>query len=442
MKHKHHPIAYRASIAHFVDDPKVAGDAAVEYYTDGILVIDEGKVVALGDAETLLGSLDHPTSLVDYSGRLIMPGMIDTHAHFPQAEIIGSYGEQLLDWLQYYTFPAEEKFADKSYASHIAQLFLDELLRHGTTTAMVYGSVHATSVDAFFSAAHARNMRMICGKVMMDRHAPPALCDTPESAYQDSRELIERWHGKGRQHYAITPRFAITSSCEQLALAGQLHSEYPDTYLQTHLAENMAEVAQVRTLFPNAHDYLEVYQSHGLLTPHSVFAHGIYLSEHEHKRLQESGASIAFCPSSNMFLGSGLLNLETLQQAGVTVSIASDVGAGTSLSMLRTLSDAYKVCQLQNQNLSALQSIYQATLGNAKSLQLDDRIGSFKHGNEADFIVLDLEATPLMRLRQQQSQSLEQQFAGLITQGDDRAIYASYIAGKPAHFRDANQARD
>jgi guanine deaminase len=425
---------YRSSILHFLSDPDINGDDAYEFFEDGALIVVDGKVVDCGAANALM-TAHQDAEIIDYQGKLIIPGMIDTHIHFPQCEVIASYGEQLLDWLNNFTFPAERQFEDKDYASHIANFFLDELLKCGTTTAMVFGTVHKQSVDAFFEASQKRNTRMICGKVMMDRNAPEFLVDTPECAYTDSKKLIERWHEKGRQLYAVTPRFAITSTNEQLDKAGQLLKQYPSVYLQTHISENKDEVAFVESLFPAAQDYLDVYDHFGLLGRRSVFAHGIHLQPREHKRLRETGASVSFCPTSNLFLGSGLLDVATLEKEQVAYSIATDVGGGTSFSMLQTLNEAYKVCQLQGQKLSPLKSLYLATLGNAKTLELDDKIGSFKRGNEADFAVLDFNSTPLMTLKQSRCKTLDEKLFAMIILGDDRAIAATYVAGKCAHSK-------
>ncbi len=430
--------AYRASILHFYADPDIAGEEAYSFFEDGLLVIESGRIVAAGDAETLLA--DHgDAELFDHSGHLIIPGLIDTHIHYPQVEITASYGEQLLDWLNNYTFPAERQFADIEYAHNMAEFFLNELLRNGTTTALVFGTVHKQSVDAFFEASAARNTRMICGKVMMDRNAPDFLCDTPQSSYSDSKALIEKWHGKGRQLYAVTPRFAITSTPEQLEQAGVLLEEYPDVYMQTHISENKDEVAFVEELYPESKDYLDVYDQYGLLGPRSVFAHGIHLTSREHQRFRETGSSVSFCPTSNLFLGSGLLDIATLEKEQVTYSVATDVGGGTSFSMLQTLNEAYKVSQLNGRPLCPFKSLYLATLGNAKSLQLEDTIGSFKPGNEADFAVLDFNCTPLMTLKQSKTKTLSEKLFSMIVLGDDRAVKATYIAGELAHARDGGQ---
>ncbi len=423
---------FRASVLHFLSDPDIDGENAYEFFKDGALVVNNGHVVELGEASDLI--VKHAgAELTDYSGKLIIPGMIDTHIHFPQVEVIASYGEQLLDWLNNYTFPAERQFEDKEYASKIANFFLDELLKCGTTTALVFGTVHKQSVDAFFEASEKRNTRMICGKVMMDRNAPEFLTDTPESAYKDSKALIEAWHENGRQLYAVTPRFAITSTEAQLEKAGQLVAEHPSVFMQTHISENHDEVAFVDELFPDAIDYLDVYDRYGLLGPRSVFAHGIHLYPREHQRLRETGSSISFCPTSNLFLGSGLLDISQLEKEQVNYSVATDVGGGTSFSMLSTLAEAYKVNQLQHHSLSPLKSMYMATLGNAKSLQLDDKIGSFQIGREADFAVLDYDATPLMSLKQSKCKTLDEKLFTMIILGDDRAVKATYVAGECAH---------
>ena len=427
---------YRANILHFLDDPDIHGEDAYQFFEDGALVVEEGVVVAVGNIDDIERTLPENINTIDYRGYLIIPGFIDTHIHYPQVEVMASYGAQLLDWLNNYTFPAERQFEDKTYASNMAEFFLDQLLRSGTTSALVFGTVHKQSVDAFFEASERRNTRMICGKVMMDRNAPDYLCDTPQTSYDDSRALIERWHGNGRQLYAVTPRFAITSTQAQLEQAGRLVSEFPDVYMQTHISENKDEVALVKTLFPDSKDYLDVYDQHGLVGKRSVFAHGIHLNERELARFSETGASVSFCPTSNLFLGSGLLDIDTLEKEQVAYSIATDVGGGTSFSMLTTLHEAYKVAQLGGHKLSPLKSLYLATLGNAKTLQLDDTIGSFRTGNEADFVVLDFNSTPIMSLKQSKCKTLAEKIFAMIILGDDRAVKATYIAGDCKHNRD------
>jgi len=426
--------AYRAALLHCLADPREVGiEQAHEYFEDGLLVVADGKVAQIGHAAELLPTLAAGTEVVEYPNALITPGFVDTHIHYPQTGMIASYGEQLLDWLETYTFPTERAFADKAHAGEVAEVFLDELLRNGTTTALVFGSVHKESVDAFFEACEKRNLRMIAGKVLMDRNAPDYLTDTAESGYADSRELIERWHGKGRLHYAVTPRFAPTSTPEQLALAGQLFKEYPGLYMHTHLSENRKEIEWVRELFPERQGYLDVYDHHGLIGARSVFAHGVHLCDEECRRLGETGSAVAFCPTSNLFLGSGLFDLEKVEGFGVRVGVGTDVGAGTSFSQLQSLNEAYKVMQLQGKKLDPFKSLYLATLGGARALYLDDRIGNLQPGKDADFVVLDYQATPLIDYRMRQARTLEEKLFALTILGDDRAVKETFAAGVSVH---------
>ncbi|MFT7286918.1 MAG: guanine deaminase [Halieaceae bacterium] len=428
--------AHRGALLHFLEDPGKSGEEAWEYFHDGALVVAEGHIAAAGSAASVLAAEPATTTLIEHKNALLMPGMIDTHIHYPQMDIIGAHGEQLLEWLEKYVFPTEALFADKAYAAGVAQRFLTELLRNGTTTALVFGTVHPQSVDAFFEAAEALDMRMIAGKVMMDRNAPSYLSDTPESAYVDSKELIKRWHGRGRQRYAVTPRFAPTSSPEQLAMAGQLLREHPDVYLHTHLSENLNEVAWVEALFPQLDHYLHSYDAAGLLGRRSVFAHCIHLSDAEWQRMGDTQSNVAFCPTSNLFLGSGLFPLERAERAGVAVGLGTDIGAGTSFSLLRTMDEAYKVQQLQGYSLSPFKSFYMATLGGARALDLDDRIGNFVPGKEADFLVLDLAPTPLLASRLRSCASLSETLFVLSTLADDRAVRETWIMGDCRYQRD------
>jgi guanine deaminase len=428
--------AYRAAILHSIADPAVVGvEQSYEYFEDGLLVIDNGQVANVGHAADLLPTLKG-VDITEYRDALITPGFIDTHIHYPQTGMIASYGEQLLDWLNTYTFPTEQQFADKAHAADVAGIFLKELLRNGTTTALVFGSVHKQSVDAFFEAAEALNLRMIAGKVLMDRNAPDYLTDTPESGYADSKELIERWHGKGRLHYAVTPRFAPTSTPEQLTLAGKLLGEYPDLYMHTHLSENRKEIEWVKALFPERKGYLDVYDHYKLIGARSVFAHGVHLCDDECKRLAETGSAVAYCPTSNLFLGSGLFDLNKLEEYGVRVGLGTDVGAGTSFSQLQSLNEAYKVMQLQGKKLDPFKSLYLATLGGANALYLDDKIGNFESGKDADFVVLDYNATPLISYRMQQAKTLDEKLFALTMLGDDRAVKETFAAGQSVHRRD------
>ncbi|MEB3293059.1 MAG: guanine deaminase [Synechococcales bacterium] len=437
------PIAIRSACLDFVADPfYVPESQAVRYFPDALLVIDRGHIQALGDYQQLQPTYaDLP--LITYPEHLIIPGMIDLHLHLPQTEMIASYGEQLLEWLETYTFPTEQKFRDKAYAHQVAEVFVAELLRNGTTTAVVLAAVYPESVEALFEVAEQRNLRLIAGKVMMDRHAPTALMDTAQSSYTESKALIETWHNRGRLLYAITPRFAPTSTPAQLEAARQLLQEYPDTYLHTHLSENIDEVNWVRSLFPQAKNYLDVYDQAGLVGDRSIFAHGIQLTDEEFQRLSEAKSAIAFCPTSNLFLGSGLFKLEQAKSQAfpIHVGLATDVGAGTSFSLLQTASEAYKVAQLRRQKLSPFQALYLATLGGARSLSLEDKIGSLEPGKEADFVVLDWRSTPLLAFRNparipQQLSELADRLFSLIIVGDDRAVAATYIMGVLAHLRD------
>lgn len=413
-----------------------------EYIADGALVVDDasGKVVAYGTSEAMLARYANaresaePVQIHNYKDKLIMPGFIDTHVHYPQIDMIAAYGEQLLDWLNNYTFVTEANFSDPEVAHDTAQFFLDQLLANGTTSAMVFSTSHPQSAEAFFTESARLNTRMITGNVLMDQNAPAHLCVSDEQGIRDTQNLIDTWHERGRQHVVITPRFAITSTPEQLRLAGELYQSYDSVYVQTHLAENRDEVAFVHKLYPNHKGYLDVYDDMGLLGRRTTLAHGIYLETPEYERLRDTGTQIAHCPTSNLFLGSGLFDLpKTLSYTGV--SIATDVGAGTSLSMLTTLSEAYKVQQLQNNRLSAHQGLYQITLGNAQSLLLDDKIGNFMPGKEADFVVIDTAATPLLERRMANTKTLEERLFVLMMLGDDRVIAETVIAGVSRYQR-------
>ena len=421
---------YRGTVVHCLADPGESGDpAATEIFDDGAIVVDDGKVIGAGPAESML-ERHSGIDVVDHSGKLIVPGFIDSHVHFPQVDIIASHGEQLLDWLERYAYPGEMQFADTGYANAAAEFFCDEMLKNGTTSAVVFATVHSQSADAIFAAAERRNLRLIAGKVLMDRNSPEALSDNPQSAYDDSKDLIERWHGKGRLGYAITPRFAVTSSEEQLAAAGRLASEFPDTWVHTHLAENDAEIAQVAQLFPWSDSYLDVYDRYGLVRERSIFAHCLHLSDEDRRKMRETGAAAIFCPTSNLFLGSGLFDLRAMHEIGVSVGLATDVGGGTSLSMLRTMAAAYKVLQLRGQNLLAMRALFLATLGNALALGIDDFVGNFAPGKEADFVVLDPAATALSRRRTSGLESAEEKLFALIILGDDRHVDATYVCGE------------
>ena len=426
--------AYKASVLHFLDYPgkSVSQPENIEYFEDGLLVIKDGLVSKIGYSTALLPELNDDIEVIDYSGKLIVPGLIDTHIHYPQTDIIAAPGEQLLDWLNDFTFPAERAFEDRKVASETADFFLNELLRNGTTTALVFPTVHSQSVDAFFIAAQKLQLRMISGKVMMDRNCPEYLQDTPESSYQESKELIDKWHGVDRLQYAVTPRFAPTSSEEQLALAGKLLDKYDDLYLHTHVAENLSEVQWVKELFPASRSYLDVYHHYDLVRQRSVFAHCIHLDHEDKQLMQRTGSACAFCATSNLFLGSGLFDVNDAWDYGINVGVGTDVGGGTSFNLLQTLAESYKVTKLLSKSLSAYQALYLATLGGAKSLDLDDTIGNFAVGKEADFVVLNFDSTPLIKRRIRSSNTLHEKLFPLMMLGDDRSVSAVFILGELA----------
>lgn len=422
--------AFRGSIFHCLADPGPhADDSAVEHIEDGLLVVEDGRIVQIGNAGDLLAALDEQTPVEDYRGKLIVPGLIDCHVHCPQVDIIASYGEQLLDWLNKYAYPAEMQFANEDHAREVANFFLDELLRNGTTTAAVFATVHPHSADTLFAAAEERNMRLIGGKVLMDEHCPDELRDDPESGYDDSKALIEKWHGRGRLGYAITPRFALTSSEAQLEAAGRLAAEYPDTWIHSHLAENQEEVEEIARQFAWSRSYLDVYDHFGLLRERSVFAHCLHLDTEDRALMAAKGGAGAFCPTSNLFLGSGMFDLQSMTDSGVRVGLATDVGGGTSMSLLRTMSEAYKVLHIQGQPLPASRALYLATLGAARALYLDEHVGNFAVGKEADFIVLDTHASHITARRAAVADSLDELLFALIFLADDRNVAATYLCG-------------
>ncbi len=419
----------RGRLLTFSDRPAdTSASDCYTYWPDGALAVRHGKIAWVGSYSDL-PALYASFPVDDHSSHLILPGFIDAHTHSPQMEVIASYGSQLMDWLETYTFKQESRFADKSHCEVQAGLFFDELINQGVTTAAVYTTSHPDATTAFFEEAQARNMRMIGGKVLMDRSAPSDLTDTPQRAYDESNHLIETWHNKGRLSYAITPRFAITSSNEQMSAIQTLISENPDCYVQTHLSENLFEISETLRLFSGAEDYTAVYQQFGLLGPKSLFGHCIHLSDREREALAESNSVAVFCPSSNAFLGSGLFDYEGLFSANIRIAFGSDIGAGTSSSMLATAADAYKICQLRGYSLNPFESFYGLTLGNARALSMETKIGTLDVGSDADFIVLNSNATHAMRTRMLSVESLAEELFVLQMLGDDRAILETYIAG-------------
>ena len=417
----------RGRVLDFHADPAETQDNH-RFWEDGAIIVQDGKIVAVGDHADLARP-DLPET--DHRPHLILPGFIDPHIHFPQLQVIASWGAQLLDWLNTYTFPEEARFADPDHATRMAGLFLDQLTAHGTTTAVAFCSSHKTSAEALFSAAHDRDMAMVAGKVLMDRNAPDAVLDTAQQGYDDTKALIRDWHGKGRQRYAITPRFAITSTPEQLAMTGQLAAEHPDCHIQTHLSENRDEIDFTLSLYPQARDYLDIYEQHGLLSDRLLLGHSIHLHPREIARMAETGSRAIFCPTSNLFLGSGLFDEAGLRDAGIVSGIATDVGGGTSYSMLQTLNEGYKILQMRGQKLHPLSAFHWATRGNAMALGMEDSIGTLRPGSDADLVVLDARATPAMDLRMERAQTLAEELFILQIMGDDRAVAQTYVAGRP-----------
>ena len=418
---------YRARVFTPVADPFASGiEASYRYFEDGHLAVDDdGGIASVGSWN------DAPEGeVVNLGQHLITPGFVDTHLHAPQLEMIGSYGGHLLEWLNTYTFPTERKFEEPEHARRVARAFYDELLRNGTLCALVFSTIHPVATEIFFEEAERRGFRGIIGKTMMDRHAPEYLLDeTPQQSFDESRALLQKWHGRGLLRYAITPRFAPTSTPELLEAAGQLKREFPSAWVHSHISENQNEVRWVQELFPEA-EYADVYDGYGLLDERTVLAHGVWLTPEELDLLSRRGARISHCPNSNLFLGSGLFPLHRVLEAGVVVGLGSDIGAGTTPSFFNAMADAYKVQQVQNVSLSPFHLWYLATLGGARALTLDGETGSLEPGKSADFLVLDLDATPLLALRTGRASSLEDLLAGLIFMGDDRAVQQSVIAGR------------
>ena len=408
------------------------------YESDGLIVMKDGMVTAFGPASDLMASLPKGVPVEHYDNSLIVPGFIDCHVHYPQTEIIGAYGKQLIDWLNKYTFVAEQHFRNEDHAREVARVFLREGLRCGTTTSATFCTVDPVSVDVFFEESQKLNMRNIAGKVMMDRNAPPELMDTAQSGYDQTKTLIARWHNKGRSLYCVTPRFAPTSTPEQMEMAGAVWKESPGTYLQSHVSENLGEIEWVKELFPERKGYVDVYHHYGQLGPRSILGHGVHLTEEEFQVLHDTGTAIAHCPTSNLFLGSGLFSLEEAMQEErpIKVGLATDLGAGTNFSQLVTMNEAYKVAQMNGYSLSAHHAYYLATRGAANALYLDDKVGSIEVGMEADIAVLDLNATPVLGYRLKYAKDLDEVLFVLMTLGDDRTTCATYVAGELVYARE------
>ncbi|MCC5971019.1 MAG: guanine deaminase [Pararhodobacter sp.] len=414
----------------FAADPFLEGSDAARHDSRGGVLIDGGLIRAVGPADTLRAA--HPGARVhDYGKRLISPGFVDAHIHYPQTAIIASWGKRLIDWLNTYTFPEEMRFHDPAHAAQAAETCLNLMLAHGTTTLCSFATIHPASVEAVFTAAQTRGMRVLAGKTCMDRNAPEGLRDSAQTAYDDSKTLLGRWHGQDRLGYVITPRFAPTSSPEQLEALGALWAEFPDCLMQTHLSEQTEEIAWVRSLFPKARDYLDVYEHFGLIGRGALFGHAIHLEARERARLLEAGAALIHCPTSNAFIGSGMFDMAGLKAEGQRVGLASDIGGGSSFSMLRTMAAAYEIGQLRGTALHPAQLWWLATAGSAAALGLENQIGSLKQGMEADLIVVDLESTPAIAQRAHRAGTFWEALFPTIMMGDDRAIAATWVNGAP-----------
>ncbi len=424
------PLALKGQVLSFNDG---ADASQYDYWEKGCVVIEDGLIAAVGDAASV--TVPEGAGVVDHGDDLIMAGFVDGHVHYPQMSVIASYGAKLIDWLNTYTFPEEAKFSNEDYASATAEFFLAESLKNGYTTSAVFCTIHPQSVDAFFSEAERLGLRMVAGKVLMDRHVPDNLCDTPQLAYDQSKTLIEKWHGKGRNLYAITPRFAPTSTPEQLEVAGALYQESDGVYVQSHVSENVDEIKWVGELFPEANSYLDVYKRFNLLGPRSLYGHGIHFSDADIAMTVETDTSIVHCPTSNLFLGSGLFDYESLRDAGARIALGTDVGGGTSLSPFATMKAAYEIAQFRDYSLSPFAAFHMLTLGGARALHLDDKIGRLAPGYEADLTVLDLNSTDLIHHRMQNVDSLADTLFAQIVLADDRAIRATYANGAEVYKR-------
>jgi guanine deaminase len=409
-------------------------DSCVSDSQGGILVRD-GKIYATDTAEDLKSRFKQ-AKIVDYGTKLILPGFLDAHVHYPQTAIIASWGKRLIDWLNDYTFPEEMKFHDPVYAKAIAERYLDLAISHGTTTCATYATIHPQSVEAIFQAAETRGMSIVAGKTCMDRNAPNGLMDTAQSAYDDSKHLLEKWHGKNRCVYAITPRFAPTSTQEQLNALGQLWAEHPDCLMQTHLSEQVEEISWVKSLYPQARDYLDIYQAAGLFGDRAIYGHAIHLEAREKDEIKEIGAALVHCPTSNTFIGSGLFDMAGLTQTNQRIGLASDTGGGSSFSMLRTMAAAYEVGQLNAGPMHPANLLWLATMGSAQALHLDDEVGSLDAGKYADVVVLDLHSTPAIAQRANMANDIWSALFPTIMMGDDRAIFDVWIKGKRIKLAD------
>ena len=433
-------VGIRGHLVHFLADPSLGGSEAVQSFPDGVLVVEAGRIAACGHFADLRERYRACEARFHYPDCFIFPGFVDTHTHFAQTDIIASPSPSLLEWLNHYTFPEEARFSDPAHGRAVAEFFIQELLCQGITTASIFATVHPESCEAIFQAADDRAMRIIAGKVLMDQNAPEFLCDTAEGGIEASRALIQRWHGRRRLRYSVTPRFIPTSSQIQLKLAAALYHEIPDLHLQSHVAENEDEIAWVKRLYPQSRSYLQVYQDFGLLGPSATYAHCIWFDDDDRRLMAATQTAAAFCPTSNLFLGSGLFDLAAARSHGLTVGLATDVGGGTSFSMLRTMQEAYKVSQLKGLTMTAEECFYLATLGGAKALKLDSMIGSFDPGKEADVIVINPQATALCSRRMQSTETLSEQLFVTMMLGDERMIEQTHILGRPMQTTEPKRA--
>ena len=412
----------------FDGDALADWQGATHHDSAGGVVIDAGLIVATGSGAALRAA--HPDAAVtDYGDALISAGFVDAHMHYPQTPIIASWGKQLIDWLNTYTFPQEMRLADTDYARQVADTTFDLALAHGTTTLTSFCTIHPGSVDAWFEGAAARGMAVVGGKTCMDRNAPDGLRDTVQSAYDDSKALLDRWHGKGRATYAITPRFSPTSTPDQLAALGALWAERPEVLMQTHLSEQLPEIAWVRDLFPQSRDYLDTYEAFGLLGPNGLYGHAIHLEPREIDRLAEVDAAVVHCPTSNTFIGSGLFDMAGLAARGLRIGLATDTGGGSNFSMLRTMAAAYEIGQLRGTPLHPAQLMWLATEGSARSLHMGGQIGHLGVGSAADITVLDLSSTPAIAQRAAQATDIWEALFPTIMMGDDRAVRDVWVGG-------------
>ncbi|MEG2153783.1 MAG: guanine deaminase [Burkholderiaceae bacterium] len=428
------PSALRCQLIDFIGDPTHTS-AALRHERDGGIVIEGGSIVAAGPWSEVAATLAAGTRVIDARDKIAAPGFIDTHIHLPQVDVIASPAPGLLPWLERYTFPTEAGFSDPAVCAETAGFFLDELACNGTTSASVFGTVHAGSVEALFGAALERDVRLIAGKCLMDVHCPANLRDTAWGGVEDSARLADRWHGRGRLAYAITPRFAATSSREQLAAAGQLARARPELYVQSHVAENTDEIRWIAELFPEARSYLDVYDRAGLLNARSIYAHCLWLDPADRARMAATGAIAAVSPTSNLFLGSGLFDFERSLAAGMKITLATDVGGGQSFSMFSAMRAAHEVARLRGCALTAAQLWYWASTGAAESLGWQGRVGRIAAGFEADFVLLDPRATPLLARRSAIVESVDELLFVLMILGDDRTVSETYIAGRAAKTR-------